>query len=174
MNRKLKTVMKGILMKLNLSVFLVVFALMFIGCAFEVEESDDWDYSNNPPPVPTKEYPPPVPPEEYLSEGINSNFEARIDAANAITSIITRDQTFSSIAIEASRQLDIANTLRAVSRITSISTRDSIAERCVTPFLNANRIEDARRIANQITSISTKDRVLTRIAQGSRTRSEEL
>lgn len=148
--------LKGILMKLHLSVFMAVFILMNIGCSIHEEESEDWDYSHNPPPVPAAEYP----------QVENSNFDARIDAANLITSIITRDNAMSSIANDASRQLDIANTLRAISRITSIIIRDSTADRCVTPFINENRIEDARRIANQITSIIMKDRVLTRIAQG--------
>jgi hypothetical protein len=147
--------LKGILMKSHLSVFLVVFVLIVFGCTVHVEEEDDWGYSDNPPPVPAAEYP-----------QVESNFDARIEAANAITSIITRDQALSSIANDASRQLDIADTLRAVSRITSITTKDATAERCVTSFINENKIEDAKRIANQITSITTRDRVLTRIAQG--------
>ena len=151
-------------MKLYLPVFLVVLALIGVGCTIQFESPPD--YSDYPPEVPSEEYPPPIPEEEYPPVKQNSNFDARIAAARSITSFTSKDRALSAIAIDAANELEIEPTLRALSMMTSFTTKDDTAEKCVMPFINSNMIAEAKSIADKITSFTVKDRVLSRIAQG--------
>ena len=140
-------------MKSSLYVFLVVFAIVGSGCIIHVEPSDDYDN-------------PPVVIHEYPVERVNSNFDARIEAAETIMSFTSRDKALASIAIDAANMLDVEHTIKALSMMTSFTAKDNAAENCVTPFINRNMSGEAKSIADQMTSFSAQDRVLTRIANG--------
>lgn len=133
-------------MKSYLSLFLVVFVIIGLGCVIHVDPPNEYD--------------------EYPAERVNSNFDARIESAKSMTSLTSQDSALSSIAIDAANALDVEHTIKALSMMTQFTVKDSTAEKCVTPFINENMLEEARSIANKITAFTTKDRVLARIAQG--------
>ena len=142
-------------MKSYLSVLLAGLVLILSGCTVHVES-----------PREHRRYPPPTPPAEYPAEKINSNFDARIDAAESMMNFMQQDAALSAIAIDAANEYDIEHTLKALSLINNFMTQDSTAEKCVTPFINENMIGEAKMIADQINNFMTKDRVLARIARG--------
>ena len=167
------SILKGYIMKSFLSVFMFVFVLMCIGCTIQFAPPSDYpDYppvtypDDYQPPMPPEETPPPIPQQEYPAVQKNTNFDARIDAAKAITNFSTRDGALSAIAIDAANELDVEHTIKALNMITNFSTRDNTAERCVAPFINRDMVEEAKNIANRITNFSIRDRTLARIAQG--------
>ena len=142
-------------MKSYLTVLLAGLTLAGLGCAVHVQS-----------PPEHRHYPPPTPPAEYPPEQINTNFDARIDAANSMMNFMQQDAALSAIAIDAANVYDIEHTLKALSLINNFMTQDSTAEKCVTPFINENMIGEAKMIADQINNFMTKDRVLARIARG--------
>jgi hypothetical protein len=142
-------------MKLCLSVLLAGLALVGLGCTVHVQSPPEY-----------RHYPPPTPPAEYPAEKINTNFDARIDAAKSMMNFMQQDAALSAIAIDAANVYDIEHTLKALSLINNFMTHDETAEKCVTPFLNENMLPEARMIADKINNFMTKDRVLARIAQG--------
>ncbi len=160
-------------MKSHLIVLLAGLVLIGAGCTIQFPPPEDLDYppvvtypDDYSPPMPPEEVPPPIPEQEYPVVKRNTNFDARIDAARAITNFSTRDAALSAIAIDAANELDVEHTIKALNMITNFSTRDNTAERCVTPFVNRDMVEEARNIANRITNFSIRDRTLARIAQG--------
>ena len=124
-------------------------AILAVGCSINIESST---------PAP----PAPMPPAQP-----HTNFRARINAADSITSFSKRDNALAYIAVEAARECDISNTLKALSKISSFSKGDSAAEKCADIFLSYNMIGQARKIADTMTSFYSKNRVLSKIAKAS-------
>lgn len=97
-------------------------------------------------------------------EHSETDLPARMRAASKISSLITRDKVYFSIAVDAAECGNFDATQKALSSISSILKRDDAAERSALLFLQQDQPDAARLLAGRISSIITRDRVLARIA----------
>lgn len=114
---------------------------------------------------PPRPRPAPSPPVPLCPDHADSNFEARLTAANAMSSFTSRDRALSVIAVDAACAADIQHTLKALSSMSSFTRRDATAEKCADIFLESYMVEEASEVAGKVSSFTTRDRILSKIAQ---------
>ena len=145
---------RSIGLKSALMGILLVSALSFGGCFVRIGGSR-----------PPRPRPHPSPPAPLCPDHSDSNFEARLAAAHAMSSFTSRDRALSVIAVDAACASDIQHTLKALSAMSSFTRRDSTSEKCADIFLERYMIEEASQVAGQVSSFTTRDRILSNIAQ---------
>lgn len=93
------------------------------------------------------------------------DLEARLKAAQAISSLDARDAALSSVAVQAATSTNLPVATSALRDIASLNRRDEAIRACAIVLARIGRREEATQLAQQIATFSLRDDTLSRIAR---------
>jgi hypothetical protein len=97
-------------------------------------------------------------------QAVAQDLEARLQAANGITSFVEKDAALGEIAVSAASAADAEITRRSLAQMTSFTARDEASQRAAMMLACRGRRSEAIGIANGMTSFTKRDETLARLA----------
>lgn len=98
--------------------------------------------------------------------GSSSPFQAKLEAAQAITNTSTRDVALAKVAEDAAAGGDAAVADKAVGKITNTSQHDTAAAAAALKLAAVGKPDEAKDLAKKIINTSARDDALAKIAKG--------
>src|ERR1051326_6190256 len=95
-----------------------------------------------------------------------ANFAGRLEAADAITNVATKDAALLKLAQDAAAAKNIGLAKKAVDAITNTVTKDNAAGKAALTLGKLGMGKEALAVAQSITNSVTRDGVLAKLAKG--------